>query len=72
MNKITIAYLAGIIMGACSMGLYSSLRQNDIKTYDDGPVIMWNDDWESIPVAGELVEIEEVTMDTVYVGPLGE
>ena len=71
MNKVT-TFLAGILIGACSVGLLNTLRQNDIKTYDDGPVIMWNDDWESIPMAGELVEIEEVTMDTVYVGPIGE
>ena len=72
MKEITTAFLAGIGLGVGIMGICNSLRQNDIKTYDDGPVIMWNDDWESIPVVGELVEVEEVTMDTIYFGPVGE
>lgn len=72
MNKVTIAYLVGVIVGISIMGICNSLRQNDIKTYDDTPVMMWNDDWESIPAPGQLVEVEEVTMDTIYFGPVGE
>jgi len=36
---------------------------------DNSPVIIWNDDSESIPADGELVRIEMTQNDTIYIGP---
>ena len=36
---------------------------------DNSPVIIWNDDTESIPADGELVRIEMTQNDTIYIGP---
>ena len=70
-NKIT-TFVAGILIGALGASYSCYLSRDEVKYYDDAPVMMWNDDWESIPAAGELVEVEEVTMDTIYFGPLGK
>jgi len=32
------------------------------------PVIIWNDDEESMPNDGELVKIQETVNDTIYIG----
>jgi hypothetical protein len=36
---------------------------------DPSPVIIWNDDTESIPQDGELVRLEMTQNDTIYIGP---
>ena len=72
MNKTMTSFLAGALIGALGVAYSYHLNHNDIRAYDDAPVMMWNDDWESIPMVGEQIEIEEVTMDTIYIGPLGE
>ncbi len=36
---------------------------------DNSPVIIWNDDTESIPQDGELVRLEMTQNDTIYIGP---
>jgi hypothetical protein len=33
------------------------------------PVIIWNDDLESLPKEGELITLEMVKNDTIYIGP---
>ena len=71
MNK-TITLIIGITVGILITNYYHAIKEDKVKYYSDAPVMMWNDDWESIPVAGELVEVEEVTMDTIYFGPVGE
>lgn len=36
---------------------------------DPSPVIIWNDDTESIPADGELIRLEMTQNDTIYIGP---
>jgi hypothetical protein len=67
-----VVFLAGVLAGALTVALGEASKNDEIKYYDDTPVMIWNDDWESIPAPGELVEVEEVTMDTIYFGPVGE
>jgi len=72
MNKTITTFLAGALIGALGAAYSYHLNHDDIRYYDDTPTVMWNDDWESIPMAGELVEVEVITQDTIYIGPLGE
>lgn len=72
MNKTITTFLAGILVGSLGVAYSYHLNHNDIRAYDDAPVVMWNDDWESIPMVGEQIEVEVITQDTIYIGPLGE
>jgi hypothetical protein len=72
MNKTITTFLAGALIGALGAAYSYHLNHNDIRVYDDAPVMMWNDDWESIPMVGEQIEIEVITQDTIYIGPVGE
>lgn len=72
MNKTITAFAAGALIGALGAAYSYHLNHNDIRAYDDAPVMMWNDDWESIPMVGEQIEVEVITQDTIYIGPLGE
>jgi hypothetical protein len=72
MNKTITTFLAGALIGALGVAYSYNWGHNEQRYYDDAPVMMWNDDWESIPMVGEQIEIEEVTMDTIYIGPVGE
>ena len=40
----------------------------ETKENSDSPVIIWNDDPESIPIDGELVKLEFTENDTLYIG----
>ena len=72
MNKTITTFLAGALIGALGAAYSYHLNHTDIRYYDDAPVMMWNDDWESIPMVGEQIEVEVITQDTIYIGPLGE
>ncbi len=41
-----------------------------IRENSDSPVILWNDDPESIPVDGTKVELQFTENDTIYIGNL--
>lgn len=69
--KVYVTFLAGVLAGALTVAYGEASKNDEIKYVDDAPVMMWNDDWESIPAPGELVEVEIVTNDTIYFGPLG-
>lgn len=69
--KVYIIFAAGVLAGALSNGYYNESQKTALPDYEDMPVMIWNDDWESIPPPGELVEVEIVTNDTIYFGPLG-
>ena len=69
-NKITTLTI-GVFIGIIGSGYYNAWTTNTVQDDDDTPVMIWNDDWESIPPPGELVEVEIVTNDTIYFGPLG-
>ena len=43
-----------------------------LRPYEYGPVIIWNDDPESIPMDNELVRLEMQVNDTVYIGPVNK
>lgn len=49
--------------------LYLSHKNQSIpKENSDSPVIIWNDDPESIPRDGELIKLEFTKNDTLYIG----
>lgn len=68
-----------LLLGACigvvvttllSVALVYESTHTKLNTEADmGPVIIWNDDSESIPTDGELVRIEMTQNDTIYIGP---
>ena len=66
-----VIFAAGLLIGVLATTYRNAIKNDEIKYYDDTPVMIWNDDWESIPMPGELVEVEIVTNDTIYFGPLG-
>lgn len=69
-NKV-ITLIIGVFIGIIGSGYYNAWTTNTVQNDDDTPVMIWNDDWESIPGPGELVEVEIVDKDTIYFGPLG-
>ena len=71
MVKNTISLAFGVVIGVMYSNYYTNLKKVD-QVDHDAPTILWNDDWESIPTPGELVEVEEITNDTIYFGPIGE
>ena len=48
--------------------LYETTEKQREYEADPSPVIIWNDDTESIPADGELVRIEMTQNDTIYIG----
>jgi hypothetical protein len=49
--------------------LYETMSKQREYEADPSPVIIWNDDTESIPQDGELVRLEMTQNDTIYIGP---
>ena len=71
--------IESILLGACigvavttllSVALVYESTHTKLNTEPDpSPVIIWNDDTESIPQDGELVRLEMTQNDTIYIGP---
>lgn len=71
---VTIVYLFVCVL--FSVYIVSELVNNNNITNNkpypiqaDEPVIIWNDDFESIPPDGSLVRIEMTVNDTIYLSP---
>ncbi len=62
-----IGLVIGVVMGAVILRT-STNELRDLES-DNSPVIIWNDDTESIPQDGELVRLEMTQNDTIYIGP---
>jgi hypothetical protein len=66
-NKTITLVFAGFVIASFFAGRESA--KEGLRPYEYGPVIIWNDDPESIPMDGELVRLEMQVNDTVYIGP---
>ena len=62
-----IGLVIGVVIGAVMLRT-STNELRDLEA-DNSPVIIWNDDTESIPQDGELVRLEMTQNDTIYIGP---
>ena len=62
-----IGLVIGVVIGAVMLRA-STNELRDLEA-DNSPVIIWNDDTESIPADGELVRLEMTQNDTIYIGP---
>jgi gas vesicle protein len=62
-----IGLVIGTVIGAIILRT-STNEMRDMEA-DNSPVIIWNDDSESIPADGELVRLEMTQNDTIYIGP---
>ena len=62
-----IGLVIGVVMGVVILRT-STNELRDLEA-DNSPVIIWNDDTESIPQDGELVRLEMTQNDTIYIGP---
>ncbi len=60
--------LIGFIVGSAIHQVVTAIDKAPIKENSDSPVIIWNDDPESIPKDGELVRLEFTRNDTLYIG----
>jgi len=62
------------IVFICVCGAYFLLTgfipRNEEKAEQYGPVIVWNDDIESIPADGSKIVIEFTKNDTIYIGSI--
>ena len=68
-KKITIVF-AVLVVTSFFAGRESV--KEVLRPYEYGPVIIWNDDPESIPMDNELVRLEMQVNDTVYIGPVNK
>lgn len=66
-NKKIIIVFAAFVVTSFFAGRESA--KENLRPYEYGPVIIWNDDPESIPMDGELVRLEMQVNDTIYIGP---
>jgi hypothetical protein len=57
--------LTGILVAGIGIGI--DMQKAEVKSTHP-TVIIWNDDIESMPADGEMVEIQETINDTVYIG----
>ena len=62
-----IGLVIGVVIGAIM--LRTSTNELRELEADNSPVIIWNDDTESIPADGELIRLEMTENDTIYIGP---
>ena len=60
-----LGLVVGIVM-TFAIVVDSLEKQRNIEA-DMGPTIIWNDDDEAIPLDGELVRIEMIKNDTIYI-----
>jgi hypothetical protein len=70
-DQLFIGATIGLLLGtgiALSVLYETTSKQHEYET-DLSPVIIWNDDTESIPQDGELVRLEMTENDTIYIGP---
>ena len=61
----TVVALIGSFMLGCIMTIAFSSNPD---TAPNQPVIVWNDDLESIPKDGSKIQLEMTENDTIYIG----
>jgi len=62
---ILTAAITGIL--AAGIGIGIDIQKAEVKQPQHA-VIIWNDDIESLPADGEMVEIQQTINDTIYIG----
>jgi len=62
---ILTAAITGIL--AAGIGIGIDIQKAEVKSIHP-TVIIWNDDIESLPADGEMVEIQQTINDTIYIG----
>lgn len=69
-DQLFIGAVIGLLCGTLisTAVLYETTSKQREYEADPSPVIIWNDDTESIPTDGELVRIEFTQNDTIYIG----
>lgn len=69
-NDLASALMLSILLASLfTIGVhvgYSEGKKEHKQT--NQPVIVWNDDQESIPEDGKTVKIEQTVNDTIYIG----
>ena len=70
-DQLFMGAVIGLLCGTLisTAVLYETTAKQCEYEDDPSPVIIWNDDTESIPADGELVRIEMAVNDTIYIGP---
>lgn len=72
--KNTVIFIVGVILGICAAAtaitMYDLNPKSTNSKVDNHPVIIWNDDLESMPMAGSKVVLEMYNQaeDTIYIG----
>jgi hypothetical protein len=70
-DQLFMGAVIGLLCGTLisTAVLYETTSKQHEYEADPSPVIIWNDDTESIPADGELVRLEMTQNDTIYIGP---
>lgn len=70
-DQLFMGAVIGLLCGTLisTAVLYETTSKQVEYEDDPSPVIIWNDDTESIPQDGELVRLEMTQNDTIYIGP---
>jgi hypothetical protein len=71
-NNIDTLFLGaviGLLIGTLisTAVLYETTSNQSDVDDDCGPVMIWNEDDEGLPMDGELVRIEQTVNDTIYI-----
>jgi hypothetical protein len=68
-DTLFLGAVIGLLIGTLisTAVLYETTsKQSDVDD-DRGPVMIWNEDDEGLPMDGELVRIEQTVNDTIYI-----
>lgn len=70
-DQLFMGAVIGLLCGTLisTAVLYETTAEQRKLEADPSPVIIWNDDTESIPADGELIRLEMTQNDTIYIGP---
>jgi hypothetical protein len=68
---VFVIALTGLMAGGIGIGINIGKSEQIASEQPKNtgiPVIIWNDDEESMPNDGKIVEIQETINDTIYIG----
>lgn len=68
-DQLFIGAVIGLLCGTLisTAVLYETTSKQREYEDDRGPILIWNEDDEGIPMDGELVRVEMTVNDTIYI-----
>lgn len=68
-DQLFLGAVIGLLCGTLisTAVLYETTAKQREYEDDRGPILIWNEDDEGIPMDGELVRVEQTVNDTIYI-----